>query len=154
MDAQPSGRVVAFSNSVVFEPTSNVFKQIPGTSFVWNEISFTFAPEGNSRMIQERITTAVDTALKDHREEMDQQTHQMERTLNSISSIELRPSTHLHISASGIEVTVRFPVGLQNAADIDDRVVSEIYAAIDQEPKLKLVESGMPTLRTDLSKHA
>ena len=154
MDAQPSGRVVAFSNSVVFEPTSNVFKQIPGTSFVWHEISFMFAPEGNYRMIQERITTAVDTALKDHREEMDQQMHQMERTLNSISSIELRPSTHLHISASGIEVTVRFPVGLQNAADIDDRVMREIYAAIDQEPKLKLVESDMPTLRTDLSKHA
>jgi hypothetical protein len=27
----------------------------------------------------------------------------------------------------------------------------EIYAAIDQEPKLKLVESGMPALRTDIS---
>jgi len=28
-DAQPSGRVVAFSNSIVFQPTSGVFKQIP-----------------------------------------------------------------------------------------------------------------------------
>jgi hypothetical protein len=27
----------------------------------------------------------------------------------------------------------------------------EIYAAIGQEPKLKLVGSGMPTLRTDVS---
>jgi hypothetical protein len=46
---------------------------------------------------------------------------------------------------------VRFPVGLKDAADIDDRVMREIYAAIDLEPKLKLVGSGMPTLRTDLS---
>ncbi len=130
-DAQPSGRVVAFSNSVVFQPTSTVFKQIPGTSFVWHEISLTFSPEGNYRMIQERITTAVDTALKDHREEMERQMRHMEQTLNSISSIELRPRTRLHITASGIEVTVRFPVGLQNAADIDDRVMREIYAAID-----------------------
>ena len=150
-DAQPSGRVVAFSNSIVFQPTSSVFKQIPGTSFVWHEISLTFSPEGNYRMIQERITTAVDTALKDYREEMERQMRHMEQTLNSISSIELRPRTRLHITASGIEVTVRFPVGLQNAADIDDRVMREIYAAIDQEPKLKLVESGMPTLRTDIS---
>jgi small-conductance mechanosensitive channel len=150
-DAQPSGRVVAFSNSVVFQPTSSVFKQIPGTSFVWHEISLTFSPEGNYRMIQERITTAVDTALKDHREEIERQMRHMEQTLNSISAIELRPRTRLHVTASGIEVTVHFPVGLQNAADIDDRVMREIYAAIDQEPKLKLVGSGVPTLRTDIS---
>ncbi|HET6491110.1 MAG TPA: mechanosensitive ion channel domain-containing protein [Syntrophales bacterium] len=151
MDAQPSGRVVAFSNSVVFQPTAGVFKQIPGTSFAWHEVSLTFSPEGNYRLIQERITTAVDGALKDYREEMERQMRQMERTLDSISSIELRPRTHLHIAASGIEVTVRYPVGLQNAAEIDDRVVREIYAAIDRDPKLKLVESGMPALQTEPS---
>jgi small-conductance mechanosensitive channel len=150
-DAQPSGRVVAFSNSIVFQPASSVFRQIPGTNFVWHEISLMFAPEVNYRMAQERITTAVDTALKDHREEMEMQMRHMEQTLNSISAIELRPRTHLHITASGIEVTVRYPVGLQNAADIDDRVMREIYAAIEREPKLKLVGSGMPTLRTDIS---
>jgi hypothetical protein len=150
-DAQPSGRVVAFSNSIVFQPTAGVFKQIPGTSFVWHEISLAFSPEGNYRIIQERIETAVDTALKDHREEMDQQMRHMEQTLDSISSIELGPRTHLHTTASGIEVTVRYPVGLQHAADMDDQVMREILAAIDQEPKLKLADSGMPVLRTDIS---
>lgn len=38
-DAQPTGRVVAFSNSAVFQPTSGVFKQIPGTNFIWHEIT-------------------------------------------------------------------------------------------------------------------
>jgi small-conductance mechanosensitive channel len=150
-DAQPSGRVVAFSNSVVFQPTSGVFKKIPGTSFVWHEVTLTFSPESDYRMIRERITTAVDTALKDHREEMERQMRHMEQTLNSLSAIELRPKTRLHFTASGIEVTVRFPVELQNAADIDDRVMREMYAAIEQEPKLKIVGSGMPALRTDIS---
>lgn len=99
-------------------------------------------------MIQERITTAVDNVLKDHREEMERQGHHMEQALNSISTIELRPKTQLHFTASGIEVTVRFPVGLKDAVDIDDRMMRELYAAIEQEPKLKL--AGMPTLRTDL----
>ncbi|MEN6624156.1 MAG: hypothetical protein ABFD50_21740, partial [Smithella sp.] len=140
-----------FSNSVVFQPTSSVFKQIPGTSFVWHEISLTFSAESNYQMTQERITAAVDTALENYREEMEKQVRHMEQTLDSISSIELRPRTLLRTTASGVEVTVRFPVGLQNAAEIDDRVMREIYAAIDQEPKLMLVESGMPTLRTDIS---
>ena len=46
---------------------------------------------------------------------------------------------------------MHFPVALQNAAEIDDRVMRELYAAVEQEPKLKLVGSGMATLRTDLS---
>ncbi len=75
----------------------------------------------------------------------------MERTLNSISAIELRPKIHLRSTASGIEVAVRFPVELQNAVEIDDCVMREIYAVVEQEPKLKLVGSGMPTLRTDIS---
>ncbi len=150
-DAQPSGRVVAFSNSVVFQPTSGVFKKIPGTNFLWHEITLTFSPESNYRIIQERITTAVDLALEDHREEIERQMRHMERTLNSISAIELRPKIHIRSTASGIEVTVRFPVELQKAVEIDDRVMHEIYTAIDMEPKLKLVGSGMPTLLTDVS---
>ncbi len=149
-DAQPSGRVVAFSNSIVFQPTSGVFRKIPGTSFVWHEISLTFSPENNYRMIQERITTVVDNVLKEYREEMDRQIRHMEQTLSSISAIELKPKTYLRFTASGIEVTVRFPVELKNAVEIDEHMVRELYAAIDQEPKLKLTESGAPTLRTDI----
>jgi len=44
---------------------------------------------------------------------------------------------------------VRFPVELKDAVDIDDRMMRELYAAIEQEPKLKL--TGVPTLRTDIS---
>ena len=150
-DAQPSGRVVAFANSVVFQPNAGVFKQIPGASFVWHEVSLTFSPESNYRMIQERIATAMDNALKDHRAEMERQMRHMEQTLSSIHTIELMPKTSLRFTASGIEVTVHFPVALQNAAEIDDRVMRELYAAVEQEPKLKLVGSGMATLRTDLS---
>ncbi|MGZ6220184.1 MAG: hypothetical protein ACXWMV_09330, partial [Syntrophales bacterium] len=77
-------------------------------------------------MIQERITTAVDNVLKDHREDMERQGRHMEQVLNSISTIELRPKTHLHFTASGIEVTVRFPVELKDAVEIDDRMMREL----------------------------
>jgi small-conductance mechanosensitive channel len=150
-DAHPSGRVVAFSNSVVFQPTSGVFKKIPGTNFVWHEITVTFSPENNYRTIQERITRAVDIALNEHAEEMQRQIRHMEKTLNSISEIDLRPKTHLHSTASGLQVLVRFPVQVQHAPEIDEGVMRELNAAIEQEPRLTLAGTGMLTLRTDLS---
>jgi small-conductance mechanosensitive channel len=152
MDAHPSGRVVAFSNSVVFQPASGgVFRKIPGTSFVWHEISLTFSPESNYTLIQDRMTAAVDNVLKDHREEIERQSHHMEQTLNSISAIELKPKVLLRSTTAGIEVTVRFPVELQNAVDIDGHMMREINVAIEQEPKLKLAGPGAPTLRTESS---
>ncbi len=59
-DAQPSGRIVAFSNSIVFQPTAGIFKQIPGTNFVWHELKLTLASETDYHAAKDRITKAVD----------------------------------------------------------------------------------------------
>ncbi len=52
-DSQPTGRVVAFSNSIVFQPAAGLFKQIPGTNFGWHEINLTFAPESDYQAVRE-----------------------------------------------------------------------------------------------------
>jgi len=148
-DSQPTGRVVAFSNSIVFQPASGLFKQIPGTSFVWHEIDLIFAPESEYHVVRDRINAAVDTAFSDFHEKMEQQRVQMEMTLSSISATELKPKTRLHFTASGIEVNVRFPVELGTASEIDDRIMRELLAAIEKEPRLKLVGSEMPTVKSE-----
>jgi small-conductance mechanosensitive channel len=149
----PTGRVVAFSNSIVFQPTAGLFKQIPGTSFVWHEITLTLSPESDYQVVEERLLGAVQAVFEDYREEMERQRRQMERALNSIAGNELRPRSRLRLTQSGLEAVIRFPVDLQNAPEIDDRVTRELLKAIDREPKLKLVGSGTPSirLRTDLS---
>src|ERR1051326_1642541 len=47
-DRHPTGRVVVFTNSVVFQPTASFYKQIPGTSFVWSGVSLILAPDSRS----------------------------------------------------------------------------------------------------------
>jgi small-conductance mechanosensitive channel len=148
-DSQPTGRVVAFSNSIVFQPASGLFKQIPGTNFVWHEIDLTFAPESNYHAVRERVTAAVDTAFAEYHEKMEGQRHQMEMTLSSISAAELKPKTRLHFSSTGIEVNVRFPVELDTAAEIDEQIMKELLTAIEKDPQLKLAGSGMPTVKAE-----
>ncbi|HYL16857.1 MAG TPA: mechanosensitive ion channel domain-containing protein [Terriglobales bacterium] len=149
----PTGRVVAFSNSLVFQPASGLFKQIPGTNFVWHEITLTLSPDSDYQVAEERLLGVVEAVFADYREEMERQRRQMERTLAGTPVSELRPRSRLRLTQVGLEAVIGFPVDLQRAAEIDDRVTRELLKAIDREPKLKLAGSGTPSirLRTDLT---
>jgi small-conductance mechanosensitive channel len=146
-ESQPSGRIVAFSNSIVFQPTAGVFKQIPGTSFVWHEVKLVLAPETDYHDAKDRLTAAADAALAGDKEGLESQRQQMEKNLTSVTPGELSPKVRLHYTGSGIEATVRFPVELEKAAETDDHVMRELLAAIDREPKLKLVSAELPVAK-------
>jgi small-conductance mechanosensitive channel len=145
-DSQPTGRVVAFSNSIVFQPTAGVFKQIPGTNFIWHELKLTLASETDYEGAQQRLAEAITAALEKYRDSIEEQRQGLERNLNGVSPTELRPKVRLHYTATGIEASIRYPVEIGKASEMDDHVMKEILAALDREPKLKLVGAGMPTI--------
>jgi small-conductance mechanosensitive channel len=146
-ESQPSGRVVAFSNSIVFQPTAGIFKQIPGTNFVWHELKLTLGSETDYHAAKDRIIKAVDSALGHYRENIDTQRRMVERNLSTVSAGELQPKVRLHYTASGIEAAVRYPVEIEKATDIDDHLMRELLAAVEQEPRLKLISAEMPTAK-------
>jgi len=144
LDSEPSGRVVAFSNSIVFQSTAGLFKQIPGTSFVWHEIKLTFAAETDYHTLRERVNHAVDAAFSAYQDSLERQRLQMERSLTYVSASALKPKVTLHFATSGIEVLIHYPVVLQNAADIDEHLMREVRVEADREPKLKLIGTEVP----------
>ena len=152
-DVQPTGRVVAFSNAFVFQPTAGMFKQIPGTNFAWHEMTLILAFESDYRSVQERMIRAVETAFTEYHENLERQRMLMESNLGSVNIGPLRPRTALRLTASGLEVKVSFPVEVQHATEIDARVTREILKELDREPKLRMVGSDIPTIRqvTELS---
>lgn len=137
-DAQPTGRVVAFSNSIVFQATPGLFKQIPGTSFIWHEIKLTFAAESDYKVVRERVSQAVDAALADYRENLERQQQQMEKSLASIPANELKPRIRSHFTPAGQELVIRYPVVLQKAQEIDEHLMAAVSTETAKEPKLRL----------------
>ena len=89
----------------------------------------------------------MDTALTDYREGIEAQRAGLERNLNAASPAEFRPKVRLHYTSSGVEATIRFPVELEKASEMDDHVMKTIFAALDREPKLKLLGAEMPAVR-------
>ena len=143
---RPTGRVVVFSNAVVFQANAGLFKQIPGTNFLWHEITLTLGPETDYRAAEKRLLEAVNHVFDEYREKMELQRRSMERALNTAGIREFAPESHLHITATGLEVVIRYPVELSTAAEIDDRVTRALIENIGREPRLRLLGS---TIRTE-----
>ena len=46
VDLYPTGRIVVFSNSVLFQATTPLFKQLPGAEYAWHEVAVRLNPSG------------------------------------------------------------------------------------------------------------
>jgi small-conductance mechanosensitive channel len=144
--AQPTGRVVAFPNSIVFQPTGGVFKQIPGTNYVWHEITLTLAPESDFHAVEERLLSAVESVYSEYRDRIERQRKQLEKTIGpTVGS--LNPQSRLRLTKSGLEVVIRYPLELATASELDDRITRKLLDAIEQPPKLRLVGTDSPSIQ-------
>jgi len=143
----PTGRVVAFSNSIVFQVGAALFKQIHGTNFVWHEITLTLAAQSDYADVKKRLLEAVDSVLANYREEIERQTQEIARTVISTPVGSLHPKVQLRFVATGIEAVIRYPVDLKNAADIDERGAREVLKSLEQDPKVQLAGDGGASIR-------
>lgn len=139
----PTGRVVAFSNSIVFNSTPGLFKQIPGTSFAWHEINLTLPAGTNFSTARARLMTAVEAGLADFKDEIAKQHSAIEHAFEGSPATGLRPTVQLQFTSSGLEAVVRYPVALRHAMEIDERVTHAILA----DPNL--THAGSPAIRLE-----
>lgn len=137
--ARPTGRVVSFSNAVVFQANAGMFKQIPGTSFLWHEVTLSLGAESNYLEAEKRALEAVNRVFAEYHDKMEMQRRGMERSLYTVRLSPFAPESRLRLTPTGVEIVIRYPVELENAAEIDDRVTRELLETIGRDPHLRLV---------------
>jgi small-conductance mechanosensitive channel len=133
---RPTGRVVAFSNAVVFQP-EGIFKQIPGTSFRWHEIKLTASSGSDYRQTEKIMLETVGRVFAEYRERIELQRRSMERVLPNVAMESFDPESRLSLTAEGLQIIVRYAVDLVNATEIDDRMIREVLTATGSEPELR-----------------
>jgi small-conductance mechanosensitive channel len=126
----PTGRVVAFANSVVFQASGGLFKQIPGIDLAWHEIELTLPVNSDYEALKGRLLVAVTGALQEFREDILRQTQAIQKAAGSGVADEAQPQVRLKFSAAGVDAVVRYPVQLEHAAEIDERVSREVLNVI------------------------
>ena len=149
----PTGRVVAFSNSIVFQPSSGLFKQISGTNFNWHEVRLALPRTADLASMKEKLLKVVAGVLADYSSELELQYREMRRTVQSVPADGLNPKIQLRILPASVEAVIRFPVSFRNESEIDERVSQALLKAVENDPSLKAPGADAPAvhLRTDLS---
>jgi small-conductance mechanosensitive channel len=122
----PTGRVVAFANSIIFQASGGLFKQIPGVNLAWHEVTFNLPNGADYAALKDEMVQAVTRVIADYREDIVRQTREIQKAASSHESGEPQPSVQLRFSAASVDAIVRYPVQLSHAAEIDERVSREL----------------------------
>ncbi len=145
IDLYPTGRTVVFSNSVLFQ-ASPFFKQIPGTAYTWHEAAVTLAPGADFALAERKLLEAVNSVYAEYKESITRQ-HEAIETRIDLQISAPAPQAQLHFVENGLEFVVRYPVEIQQASAIDDRITRKLMEGISGDPDLKAAVSGAPRLR-------
>ncbi len=147
IELYPTGRVVMFSNSVLFQAGTPLFKQLPGTEYAWHEVAVALTPESNYKLVQDKLNAIVESIFEKYRSVIESQLDNTERRLE-VSLKAPKPESRLQFTdVAGLEFVVRYPVDIRRAAEIDDSVTRMILDSLASTPDLKTSVSGPPKIR-------
>jgi len=146
VDVYPTGRIVVFSNSVLFQATTPLYKQIPGTEFVWHEVAVTLAPTGDYKLVQEKILAAVNAVWAKYREDLERQHRTVYQQIDfPVTAPEPKPT--LQFAQAGLELQVRYPVNIRHASEVDDELTRKLFDVVSSDAQLKASVTGSPQIR-------
>lgn len=147
LDFYPTGRLVVFSNAVLFQTGTPLFKQIPGADYAWHEVVVMIAPQGNHKAAQEKLVATVNSVYSQYRHEIERQHAAIERRVD-IQIDAPRCEARLQFADAGLELLVRYPVELRRAPDIDEEMTRKVLSLIETDEALKTAVSGTPKIRS------
>jgi small-conductance mechanosensitive channel len=145
----PTGRIVVFSNSVLFQATTPLYKQIPGTDYTWHEVALQCVPGADYKLLEEKLLAAVNSIYDRYRPDIERQHNQLERLIE-IQVKAPAPQAKLHFGDTGLEFIVRYPAEIRTAPDIDQQVTEAVLEIIEKEPNLKAAVTGFPRIRASI----
>ena len=134
----PTGRIVVFPNAIFFQPSA-LFKQLPGIDYAWRAITLRLTGTADYSPVEGRLLAAVQAIYAEYGEIVERQ-HRTAQAAMNLHTAAPRPESRVRVVDTGLEITIRYPVEIHRAAEIDDRITREVIQEVEREPRLRLVE--------------
>jgi small-conductance mechanosensitive channel len=136
----PTGRVVGFANLIVFQASGGLFKQIPGVSLEWREITVDLPVSEDYAKLRQSLIDAVTQAMHEYSADITEETSRIARSTAS-ETVAASPHVRIHVNDGRMQAVIRYPIFSNRAEDIDDRVAAAVFKVITANTKA-LPEAG------------
>ena len=145
----PTGRVAVFSNAVLFQAGTPLYKQIPGTGYAWHELIVKLTDNANYKLVCEAVLKEVHAVYENHRAMIERQHKGVEDQMQ----IPIDPPTvesRFQFNAGAFQVWVRFPVEIDHAAEMDEKLTEALVDLFAKNPELKSGLASTPVIQASV----
>lgn len=149
VDLYPTGRLVAISNSVLFQAGSPLYKQLPGAEYSWHEVAINLKPTSNLQRVEDQIMKAVREVYSSYSKEIERQ-HARMRSRSEIILAVPEPLLQVKLADAGLEAVIRYPVPLDRVSEIDEKITRALVELIERDAEVQSSVTGLPKIRAAL----
>jgi small-conductance mechanosensitive channel len=148
-ELNPTGRIAVFSNAVLFQAGTPLFKQLPGTGYAWHELIVKLTDTADYREVCEAIVHLVQTAYQEYRDRIVREHESVQNWMQTaIDSPEIQ--SRLQFSAGVFQFWVRFPVEIRSAAQTDEKITRALLDLMASNSTFKSAVAAVPTIQASV----
>lgn len=140
-----TGRVAVFSNAILFQAGTPLYKQMPGTEYAWHELTVKLTPTADYKAVSDQLLNAVNEVYARYKPMIDAQYRQLEIWMDTPISAPVIES-HLQLVEGGLQLWVRYPVELRDAASTDDQITRSILHLMASDTHVKEAVASTPAI--------
>lgn len=145
-ELNPTGRVAVFSNAVLFQAGTPLYKQVPGTGYAWHELTVKLADGADFRMTGDAIVQSIHRVYEGYRASVEHEHKGMQNWMQtSIDTPEIQ--SRLQFSGAAFQLWVRYPVEIGRAGLIDEKVTGVLLDRMAADPAIKSAVAAMPSIQ-------
>jgi len=137
---RPSGKIVAFPNSVLFNSTA-FSKQVSGTSYTWNDLTFLLDPDSDFSLANKKILDVVNSVYAEYKKVIENQYVSLEQSTNLTVGLPA-PRSEVRIKDTGLVCEVHYPVTMAHASEVYERMIRKLIKTFADDKDFKLVLSN------------
>jgi small-conductance mechanosensitive channel len=142
----PTGRVAVFSNAVLFQAGTPLYKQLPGTGYAWHELTVRLADAADYKTVCAAIVKEVQGVYEEYRPAIERQHQTVEQWMQaSIETPEI--DSRLQFTGGVFQLWARFPVEIREAAEIDEKITQALLELMARDAAVKAAIVGTPSIQ-------
>jgi small-conductance mechanosensitive channel len=145
-ELHPTGRVAVFANSVLFQTGTPLYKQIPGTNYVWHEMTVKLKPGTKYDTAAQRIRGAVEEVYGEYKPQIDRE-HAITEAWMDTAVPAPKVESRMQFN-DGLQLVVHYPVRVGHAAEADQKIVEKVANAIAADADVSQAIDGAPVVKT------